>query len=231
APMYMLRPTALLGGLAALGRASGLGVWAYFDATFGHTDMSQNVRLNLTSNMTFDSFIDLHGREYDKGSEEYIMRAELYKAHADAVRRQNSDPARLWQAKITHLADRTKEELASLRGYRRGAGRRAPAREMTAPRACRGPGCSPGGVFNAARVLSLHRAASEMRCREADRLRACTASEMLPVVGTDNEYAILRTRWAPPHYHRDRLERPPRPRSAGWQRSCRETDGRTDSRR
>jgi cathepsin L len=78
--------------------------------------------LNLTSNMTFDSFIDLHGREYDKGSQEYIMRSDLYKAHADAVRKQNSDPNRLWQAKITHLADRTKEELARLRGYRRGAG-------------------------------------------------------------------------------------------------------------
>jgi len=127
----MLRPAGLVGSLAVLGRASALGFWSYFDTKFGHADSSGNVRLNHTShtgNMTFDSFIDLHGREYDKESEEYVMRGNLYKAHAEAVRKQNSDPNRLWQAKINHLADRTKEELASLRGYRRGAGAEGGAR-------------------------------------------------------------------------------------------------------
>ncbi|CAK0834220.1 unnamed protein product [Prorocentrum cordatum] len=120
--MYFPMPAALLGSLAVLiGRARAFGGSAFLGAD-RTLESQERLRAILTSNMTFDAFVKAYGRTYKKGSEEYAMREDLYRVQAEEVRRHNSNPHRNWEAAITHLADRTKEELAKLRGYRRGAG-------------------------------------------------------------------------------------------------------------
>jgi cathepsin L len=66
---------------------------------------------------TFESFVQLHGRSYEKGSQEYEMRRALYEQRAAAVEAHNSQTERLWTAGINKLADWTESELQSLRGW------------------------------------------------------------------------------------------------------------------
>jgi len=111
---------ALLGCLTVLGQSFAFGGSVHIGSE-RILDSQEYLRADLISNMTFDTFIKIHGRTCKKGSKEYLMREDLYKVQAEEVRKHNANPLRNWEAGITHLADRTKEELAKLRGYRRGA--------------------------------------------------------------------------------------------------------------
>jgi cathepsin L len=76
--------------------------------------------LSLLANanaMTFESFMKLHNRSYEKGSEEYGMRLALYQQRRAAVEAHNAKPQRLWTAGINKLSDRTESELQALRGW------------------------------------------------------------------------------------------------------------------
>mmetsp|Transcript_60200 Transcript_60200/g.152648 ORF Transcript_60200/g.152648 Transcript_60200/m.152648 type:complete len:448 (-) Transcript_60200:72-1415(-) len=74
-----------------------------------------------SSSMTFEEYMELHGRTYSPDSAEFHRRKALFELAVEQVERQNTDPDRFWTAALNHLADRTPEELAALRGYDRGA--------------------------------------------------------------------------------------------------------------
>jgi len=65
--------------------------------------------------------VQLHGRSYGPGSEEYHHRHALFERTVEEVNRHNSRPDRLWTATVNKLADRTRDELKALRGYSRDA--------------------------------------------------------------------------------------------------------------
>lgn len=66
----------------------------------------------------FDTFIAEYKRSYVPGSSEYEDRRKLFESRIEKVRTHNSKPARLWNAVINHLSDRTERELVALRGLR-----------------------------------------------------------------------------------------------------------------
>jgi len=66
----------------------------------------------------FSAFVQLHGRSYAKDSHEYEMRLGNFQTRQAAVDAYNMQAGRTWTAGVNHLADRTPEELAALRGYR-----------------------------------------------------------------------------------------------------------------
>mmetsp|Transcript_42108 Transcript_42108/g.75321 ORF Transcript_42108/g.75321 Transcript_42108/m.75321 type:complete len:440 (+) Transcript_42108:99-1418(+) len=68
---------------------------------------------------SFGSFIDVYGRAYREGSAEYEERRTLYEQRVAEVHHHNSKQQRRWTAGINGLADRTSEELRSLRGWKR----------------------------------------------------------------------------------------------------------------
>lgn len=75
----------------------------------------------------FGDFIQLHGRDYQRGSQEHARRLALFEARVAEVEAHNR-AGRSWRAAVNGLADRTVEELAQLRGYRHmtpGEGRQA----------------------------------------------------------------------------------------------------------
>jgi cathepsin L len=65
---------------------------------------------------TFDSFIELHARGYQKGSADYEHRRALYEKRLAEVQRQNQLKAR-WLAGVNKLSDWTEDELQNLRGW------------------------------------------------------------------------------------------------------------------
>jgi cathepsin L len=67
----------------------------------------------------FDGYMASFGRTYAKGSEEYELRRELYGHRLNEVSVHNSRPGRLWKAEAGVFADRTEEERAAARGWRR----------------------------------------------------------------------------------------------------------------
>lgn len=69
--------------------------------------------------VSFTHYTQQHGRTYQPGSDEYHTRLALFEARAAAIEHHNRQPKRLWKAVINKLTDRTDEELAMLRGYRR----------------------------------------------------------------------------------------------------------------
>jgi len=69
----------------------------------------------------FHSFLGQHGRAYRRGSLEYERRLAVFARRAAEVKSHNARPGRLWTAGINLLSDRTKEELAQLRGWRGAA--------------------------------------------------------------------------------------------------------------
>lgn len=75
----------------------------------------------LDETPSFASFIDVYGRAYKEGSGEYEERRALFEQRVAEVLHQNSKPGRRWTAGINGLADRTSEELRSLRGWKRTA--------------------------------------------------------------------------------------------------------------
>jgi len=66
----------------------------------------------------FATFIQTHDRNYAMGSNEYHLRLQRFGMRQAAVDAHNRQQGRTWKAGINHLADRTPEELAMLRGYR-----------------------------------------------------------------------------------------------------------------
>jgi len=65
----------------------------------------------------FESFIELHGRSYQRGSAEYQDRKMLYEQRIADAELHNSLPGRLWTAGVNKLWDWTDAELQTLRGW------------------------------------------------------------------------------------------------------------------
>lgn len=65
----------------------------------------------------FESFIELHGRTYQKGSVEFEQRKALYDQRIADAELHNSLPTRLWTAGVNKLWDWTDSELQTLRGW------------------------------------------------------------------------------------------------------------------
>jgi cathepsin L len=82
------------------------------------TRPAENLRAVPAEPEAFEAYTRGHGRTY--GSEEYQARLALFQQRVAEIESHNSRPGRLWQASVNKLTDRTDEELARLRGYRRG---------------------------------------------------------------------------------------------------------------
>lgn len=67
--------------------------------------------------MAFESFIEMHGRSYRQGSDEYEMRRTLYEQRTSDSEAHNSNPGRSWTAGVNKLFDWTESELQTLRGW------------------------------------------------------------------------------------------------------------------
>eukprot|EP00927_Polykrikos_kofoidii_P009241 TRINITY_DN1383_c0_g2_i1.p1 TRINITY_DN1383_c0_g2~~TRINITY_DN1383_c0_g2_i1.p1 ORF type:complete len:388 (+),score=42.74 TRINITY_DN1383_c0_g2_i1:79-1242(+) len=83
------------------------------------TSLHLAVALNSTSSSglpLFDSFIELYGRAYLKGTSEYEEREALYQKRVADVQRQNQVKGR-WSAGVNKLSDWTEDELQNLRGW------------------------------------------------------------------------------------------------------------------
>lgn len=72
----------------------------------------------LAAPLSFAEFASMHERDYEIGSSEYELRRTLYEARSAEVLRKNSEPGRTSFATVNHLADRTDDELETLRGYK-----------------------------------------------------------------------------------------------------------------
>ena len=72
----------------------------------------------------FAEYVRKYQKEYSAGAEEYSRRKAHYTRTAAEVERLNSRPGRLWTAGTGPLADRSEEELQSMRGWF-GSARRA----------------------------------------------------------------------------------------------------------
>jgi cathepsin L len=84
---------------------------------------------------SFESFVELHGRTYQKGSAEFEQRQALYDQRKADAELHNSLPGRLWTAGVNKLWDWTEPELQTLRGWdgsmRPGDGSRAVRKHTT----------------------------------------------------------------------------------------------------
>lgn len=76
-----------------------------------------SLRAALSSNHTFESFIQAHGRSYQAGSAQYNERRDLFEKVRTAVAEQNNRPNRLWTAGVNKLSDWSVAELRNLRGW------------------------------------------------------------------------------------------------------------------
>jgi cathepsin L len=66
---------------------------------------------------SFESFVELHARSYQRGSAEFEQRKALYQQHLADAEVQNSSPDKKWVAGVNRLWDWTEAELQSLRGW------------------------------------------------------------------------------------------------------------------
>jgi len=66
--------------------------------------------------MSFESFVQKHGRSY-RDSSEFEMRRALYEQRLNTSQAHNSQSNRLWTAGVNKLWDWTENELMSLRGW------------------------------------------------------------------------------------------------------------------
>jgi len=73
--------------------------------------------LSQAALISFDSFLELHGRSYQQGTSEYRDRKSLYEQRVADAESHNSDENRLWTAGVNKLWDWTDSELQSLRGW------------------------------------------------------------------------------------------------------------------
>jgi len=70
---------------------------------------------------TFHTYIREHGRTYQPGSQEYQHRWTIFQQRLLQIETHNKKSRRMWNATLNKLSDRTPEELAKLRGYKRRA--------------------------------------------------------------------------------------------------------------
>jgi cathepsin L len=68
----------------------------------------------------FASFIVQYGRTYQKGSKEFEMRKDIFSSVMQHVENQNKRLGKSWKARVNKFADRTKDELSRLRGWKAG---------------------------------------------------------------------------------------------------------------
>merc|ERR1719428_341795 len=66
---------------------------------------------------SFDSFIQQHGRTYQKGSAEYLERQTIYEKNRKVAELQNSNPNKLWTAGVNKLSDWSDSEFQTLLGW------------------------------------------------------------------------------------------------------------------
>lgn len=66
---------------------------------------------------SFDAFIQMHERAYEKGSSEYHERAAVYEMNKAAAEAQNNQSSAMWKAGVNKLWDWTEAELKTLRGW------------------------------------------------------------------------------------------------------------------
>lgn len=71
----------------------------------------------LASSITFEEFVQTHGREYSAGSGEFQERQALFHRRAAEVELHNRQGQRTWTAAVNALADRSDSELKGMRGY------------------------------------------------------------------------------------------------------------------
>eukprot|EP00927_Polykrikos_kofoidii_P057555 TRINITY_DN516_c0_g1_i1.p1 TRINITY_DN516_c0_g1~~TRINITY_DN516_c0_g1_i1.p1 ORF type:complete len:390 (+),score=43.64 TRINITY_DN516_c0_g1_i1:72-1241(+) len=90
----------------------------HFLPAFVAVNSLPSVALNGTYVPTFEAFIEIHHRSYQRGTAEYDMRKAVYESSVIAADRQNRVGGR-WQAGINELSDWTGDELQKLRGWNR----------------------------------------------------------------------------------------------------------------
>jgi cathepsin L len=66
---------------------------------------------------TFESFIELHSRSYQRGSAEFDQRKALYEQRLAAIKRQNGSPDKKWAARVNKFSDWTPGELQTQQGW------------------------------------------------------------------------------------------------------------------
>jgi len=66
---------------------------------------------------SFESFIQLHKRSYQQGSDEYRVRRSQYERNRNSAEQQNKRSERLWTAGTNHLWDWTESEFKTLLGW------------------------------------------------------------------------------------------------------------------
>jgi len=70
---------------------------------------------------TFHKYIREYARTYQPGSEEFQRRWGIFQLRLFQIEAHNKNSKRKWNATINKLSDRTPEELAKLRGYKKHA--------------------------------------------------------------------------------------------------------------
>eukprot|EP01094_Clydonella_sp_ATCC50884_P011224 TRINITY_DN2101_c0_g1_i1.p1 TRINITY_DN2101_c0_g1~~TRINITY_DN2101_c0_g1_i1.p1 ORF type:complete len:389 (+),score=82.54 TRINITY_DN2101_c0_g1_i1:38-1168(+) len=78
---------------------------------------------------TFADYERDFGKSYGT-PQERTHRASLFSARLQAIRRHNADASKSWKEGVNQLTDRTDEEIAMLRGYRRDIGYASRATDM-----------------------------------------------------------------------------------------------------
>jgi len=79
--------------------------------------VSSSARVQQLGVPSFESFIQKHGRTYERGSTEYLERQAIYEKNRQTIEQQNNRADRLWTAGINKLADWTDAEYNALLGW------------------------------------------------------------------------------------------------------------------
>lgn len=66
----------------------------------------------------FEAYIRKHRRKYTPGSEEFVLRFQLFKERLTKVIAHNAKSGHLWQAGINRFTDRTNDERSKILGWR-----------------------------------------------------------------------------------------------------------------
>jgi len=75
----------------------------------------RTVGASSTPHLTFPEFVKHHARTYT-GSE-YVVRKNLFEANLGKIDSHNQKPHKLWKAGLSHLADRSMDEVSALWGW------------------------------------------------------------------------------------------------------------------
>jgi len=139
--------------------------------------LGAEVRTHHPLREKFDGFRQQYGRTYQEGTEEYEKRFAFYRNAALLAERFNSRPGRLWTAGTGPLADRSEEELQSLRGWfgsARGSGRKARGNLRMASLAQLGSKDTPQEFLNWTSLSSLESVRDQGGCGSCWAVTAST---------------------------------------------------------